>query len=114
METKHTGYCRTMEEVTFDCDLIHSILKRFWTLQALERENVEANDAPDSEVGVGTSKKNRTTFANANAVKLTSELLRIFITEAVQRAAAIADAEGASQIEPTHLEIILPQLLLDF
>jgi len=34
--------------------------------------------------------------------------------EAVQRAAAIAEAEGASQIEPTHLEIILPQLLLDF
>lgn len=34
--------------------------------------------------------------------------------EAVQRAATIAEAEGASQIEPTHLEIILPQLLLDF
>ncbi|RZC10931.1 Protein MHF2-like isoform B [Glycine soja] len=109
-----------MEEVTFECDLIHSILKRFWTLQALERENVEANDPPDSEwvllpqVGVGTSKKNRSTSANANALKLTSELLRIFITEAVQRAATIAEAEGASQIEPTHLEIILPQLLLDF
>ncbi|XP_040867119.1 protein MHF2 homolog, partial [Glycine max] len=95
-------------------DLIHSILKRFWTLRALERENVEANDAPDSEVGVGTSKKNRSTSANANALKLTSELLRIFITEAVQRAAATAEVEGASQLEPTHLEIILPQLLLDF
>ncbi|KAL2321737.1 hypothetical protein Fmac_026116 [Flemingia macrophylla] len=104
-----------MEEVTFDSDLIHSILKRFWTLRALERQNFEAaNDAPDSEVGVGTSKKNRTTSANTNALKLTCELLRIFITEAVQRAAAIAEAEGASQIEPTHLEIILPQLLLDF
>lgn len=34
--------------------------------------------------------------------------------EAVQRAAAVAEAEGASEIEPTHLEIILPQLLLDF
>ncbi|KHN34373.1 Centromere protein X [Glycine soja] len=55
-----------------------------------------------------------TATANANALKLTSELLRIFITEAVQRAATIAEAEGASQIEPTHLEIILPQLLLDF
>ncbi|RDX94710.1 Protein MHF2-like protein, partial [Mucuna pruriens] len=115
-----------MEEVTFECDLIHCILKRFWTLRALgptlslsltllilphppfiaitnffflfpfsERENVEANDAPDSEVGVGTSKKNRPTSANANALKLTCELLRVFITEAVQRAAAIAEAEGA-------------------
>lgn len=34
--------------------------------------------------------------------------------EAVQRAAATAEVEGASQLEPTHLEIILPQLLLDF
>lgn len=34
--------------------------------------------------------------------------------EAVQRAAAIAEAEGVSQIEATHLESILPQLLLDF
>ena len=34
--------------------------------------------------------------------------------EAIQRAAAIAEAEGSSQIEGTHLERILPQLLLDF
>lgn len=34
--------------------------------------------------------------------------------EAVQRAAAIAEAEGVGQIEATHLESILPQLLLDF
>ncbi|KAF1875645.1 hypothetical protein Lal_00006275 [Lupinus albus] len=52
--------------------------------------------------------------ANGNALKLTCELLRVFITEAVQRAAAIAEAEGVSQIEATHLESILPQLLLDF
>ncbi|XP_027333524.1 protein MHF2 homolog isoform X2 [Abrus precatorius] len=64
--------------------------------------------------GIGTSRKNRPTSANANAVRLTSELLRVFITEAVQRAAAIAEAEGANQIEASHLEIILPQLLLDF
>ncbi|WVZ12522.1 hypothetical protein V8G54_017052 [Vigna mungo] len=86
-------------------------------------------------VGVGTSKKSRTTSANGNTLKLTCELLRLFITglfilkekrffahnlfnldinlsldaEAVQRAAAVAEAEGASEIEPTHLEIILPQ-----
>lgn len=83
------------------------------------------------------------TTANATAVKLSCELLRIFITglllpelflrsiicinilakfylnynlnsEAIQRAAAIAEAEGVSQIEATHLERILPQLLLDF
>ncbi|CAI8609815.1 unnamed protein product [Vicia faba] len=118
-----------MEEPTFEPDLIHSIMKRIWTLRTLERENVATNDAAlDSEVGAGSSKKNRTTsgiyviiilltnflFANASALKLTCELLRIFVTEAVQRAVAIAETEGDGQIEATHLESILPQLLLDF
>ncbi|KAI9108836.1 hypothetical protein K1719_020141 [Acacia pycnantha] len=65
-------------------------------------------------VGGGSSRKNRPIFANANALKLSSELLRIFVTEAIQRAAAIAEREGTNQIEATHLESILPQLLLDF
>ncbi|KAL2932616.1 Protein MHF2-like protein, partial [Bienertia sinuspersici] len=52
--------------------------------------------------------------ANATAVKLSCELLRIFITEAIQRSASIAEAEGLTQIEGTHLERVLPQLLLDF
>ncbi|KAG8652631.1 protein MHF2 homolog isoform X3 [Manihot esculenta] len=66
------------------------------------------------KVGVGTSKKIRPTSANSNAVKLSCELLRVFVAEAVQRAAAIAEAEGVSKIEATHLERILPQLLMDF
>ncbi|KAJ7956130.1 Centromere protein X [Quillaja saponaria] len=103
-----------MEETTFDSDLIHAILKLVWTRRALEREKLEGSDALDSEVGAGTSKKNRPTSANANALKLTSELLRLFITEAVQRAATIAEAEGVDKIQATHLERILPQLLLDF
>ncbi|KAB5532085.1 hypothetical protein DKX38_018755 [Salix brachista] len=80
-----------------------------------EREKNEGNDGTDCEqVGAGTSKRTRTTSANSNALKLSCELLRIFITEAVQRSAMIAEAEGAGKIEGTHLERILPQLLLDF
>lgn len=52
--------------------------------------------------------------ANASALKVSCELLRIFVTEAVQRAAFIAEAEEATVIEPTHFERVLPQLLLDF
>ncbi|PNX75634.1 centromere protein x-like, partial [Trifolium pratense] len=52
--------------------------------------------------------------ANASALKLTCELLRVFVTEAIQRSVAIAETEGDGQIEATHLESILPQLLLDF
>ncbi|EPS59672.1 hypothetical protein M569_15133, partial [Genlisea aurea] len=51
---------------------------------------------------------------NANALKLSCEFLRIFVTEAIQRAAAVAEAECSYKIEATHLERILPQLLLDF
>ncbi|KAF5957364.1 hypothetical protein HYC85_004589 [Camellia sinensis] len=79
-----------------------------------EREKNEGTETMEGEAGAGTSKKSRPTFANANALKLSCELLRVFVTEAVQRAATIAEAEGVSKIEATHLERILPQLLLDF
>ncbi|KAD5507697.1 hypothetical protein E3N88_15400 [Mikania micrantha] len=58
--------------------------------------------------------RHRKKGANSNAVRLSCELLRLFVREAVQRAAIIAEAEGGSKIEATHLERILPQLLLDF
>ncbi|XP_024025609.1 protein MHF2 homolog [Morus notabilis] len=103
-----------MEVNSFDPDLIHSIFKLVWTRRALEREKNESADALDSEAGAGASKKSRPTSANGNALKLSCEFLRIFVTEAVQRAAAIAEAEDVSKIEATHLERILPQLLLDF
>ncbi|KAJ9163828.1 hypothetical protein P3X46_023456 [Hevea brasiliensis] len=103
-----------MDDNTFDPDLIRAIFKLVWGRRALEREKNEGADAVDCEVGVGTSKKIRPTSANSNALKLSCELLRVFISEAVQRAAAIAEAEGVSKIEATHLERILPQLLMDF
>ncbi|CAB4280655.1 unnamed protein product [Prunus armeniaca] len=103
-----------MEENTFEPDLVDAIFKLVWSNRALERQMIEGTDALDCEVGAGTSKKNRPTSANGNAVKLSCELLRNFVTEAVQRAATIAEAEGVSKIEATHLERVLPQLLLDF
>ncbi|KAJ6977629.1 centromere protein X-like isoform X1 [Populus alba x Populus x berolinensis] len=96
-----------MEEVTFDPALIQAIFKHIWTRRALEREKNEGNDGTDCEL-------------IPTPLKLSCELLRIFITgfelddEAVQRSAMIAEAEGAGKIEGTHLERILPQLLLDF
>ncbi|KAK9726704.1 hypothetical protein RND81_05G231900 [Saponaria officinalis] len=101
-------------EDTFDADLIHAIFKLVWRRKALEREKNEGIDNLDIEGGAGTYKKVRPTSANATAVKVSCELLRVFITEAIQRAATVAEAEGLTQIEGTHLERILPQLLLDF
>ncbi|XP_068647670.1 protein MHF2 homolog isoform X1 [Aristolochia californica] len=98
----------------FDPDFIHAIFKRVWSRKSLEREANEDVEMVGAEVGVGTSKKKRFTTANSNALKLSCELLKLFVTEAVNRAAIIAEAEGISKIEATHLERILPQLLLDF
>ncbi|CAI0447466.1 unnamed protein product [Linum tenue] len=113
-----------MDEQNIDPGLIHAIFKHVWTRTALEREKNDRNEAPtDADFvivggGAGTAKKNRSTsgilYPNSNALKLSAELIRIFISEAVQRAAAIAEAEGETKIEATHFERILPQLLLDF
>ncbi|KAM7479823.1 hypothetical protein LguiA_028036 [Lonicera macranthoides] len=99
---------------TFEPDLVHAIFKLIWKRKALERGKNEITETVEGEVGAGTSKRNRLTSANANALKLSCELLRVFVTEAVQRAATIAEAEGVGKIEATHLERVLPQLLLDF
>ncbi|CAN4085936.1 unnamed protein product [Withania somnifera] len=102
------------KENTFDPDLIHQIFKLIWKRKAAERAKNELSENIDSEAGTSSSKRSRPTYANANALKLSSELLRVFVAEAIQRAATIAEAEGSIKIEATHLERILPQLLLDF
>ncbi|XP_075107844.1 protein MHF2 homolog isoform X2 [Nicotiana tabacum] len=101
------------KENPFDPDLVHEIFKLAWKRRAAERGKNEISENMDNEVGASSSKRPRPTFANANALKLSSELLRVFVA-AIQRAATIAEAEGSIKIEATHLERILPQLLLDF
>ncbi|XP_073141718.1 protein MHF2 homolog isoform X2 [Henckelia pumila] len=102
-----------MEEHTFDPDLIREIFELVWRRTAAERDKNENSQNVDSEAGASTSKKKGFNGANPHALKLSCELLRIFVT-AIQRAAAIAEIEGSPKIEATHLERILPQLLLDF
>ncbi|XP_047314461.1 protein MHF2 homolog [Impatiens glandulifera] len=101
-------------ETTFEPDLINAIFKIIWKRNALKREKNEGAGTSEADMAVGMLKKTRPTSANANALKLSCELMHIFVSEAVQRASTIAETEGASKIEATHLERILPQLLLDF
>ncbi|KAH8976119.1 hypothetical protein BDL97_01G197600 [Sphagnum fallax] len=99
-------------------DTVHEIFKLVWGQLAskAERAKDDLDDTPEGEVvaAAGATKKLRSTSANANALKLSCELLRLFVCEAVQRVSIIAEGEGLSTIEGTHLERILPQLLLDF
>ncbi|EYU17769.1 hypothetical protein ABFS82_04G176900 [Erythranthe guttata] len=102
-----------MEDNTFDPELIRTIFRLVWERRGAEREKNQFSET-EAEVGPSTSKRSRLTSANANALKLSCELLRVFVTEAIQRAATMAEAEGNHIIEASHLERILPQLLLDF
>ncbi|KAL6652514.1 hypothetical protein ACP70R_011439 [Stipagrostis hirtigluma subsp. patula] len=95
---------------TFDPELIHAIFKLVWR----RGERGGGNEVVDVEPAPETSRRNRSTSANASALKMSCELLKIFVSEAVHRSAFVAEAEGATVIEPTHLERVLPQLLLDF
>ncbi|XP_024397177.1 protein MHF2 homolog isoform X2 [Physcomitrium patens] len=92
------------------------IFKFVWA-QTAKKRSKEDSDEADPEVaaaGAGPSKKSRGTNINSDALKLSCEYLRLFVTEAVERAALVAEAEGCTTIEGTHFERILPQLLLDF
>ncbi|KAJ4459133.1 hypothetical protein PAPYR_4933 [Paratrimastix pyriformis] len=45
---------------------------------------------------------------------LTGEFLRVFVSEALQRACLQAEKDGRKELSCSDLERILPQLLLDF
>ncbi|NP_001414874.1 unnamed protein product [Triticum aestivum] len=103
---------REARDETFNPDLIRAIFKLVWSRRTDRGGPVD--EAVDIEPAAETSRRNRSTSANASALQVSCELLRMFVAEAVQRCAVIAEAEGATTIEPTHLERVLPQLLLDF
>ena len=48
------------------------------------------------------------------AVVASAEVLRCFAAEIVQRAAEVAHQDGDDTMDGSHLERVLPQLLLDF
>ncbi|KAH7352096.1 hypothetical protein KP509_19G029700 [Ceratopteris richardii] len=98
---------------SFDPDTVMEIFKLVWLRTSKDREQKQEEDILAAEGG-GLVAKKKITTANANSLKLSCELLKLFVTETIQRAALIAEAEGLTTIEATHLERILPQLLLDF
>ncbi|KAM9177593.1 centromere protein X isoform 2-T3 [Mergus octosetaceus] len=53
------------------------------------------------------------TRVNGDALRLTAELLKVFV-RAAARAARQAQAEDVENVNIEHVEKVLPQLLLDF
>lgn len=58
--------------------------------------------------------KDEKTKYTPDALKMTTEMMRLYVVEAASRASSQAKCEGSTVVELEHLEKILPQLLLDF
>ena len=54
------------------------------------------------------------TKMSSEAVKLTAEMIKIYVIEALNRSAEQAMKSGDSEVKMEHLEKVLPQFLLDF
>ena len=88
---------REMDHPTFDKALVRLLLEKQFK-----------NDTAPLEK---TSKK---TKLQDQTLAVSGEFLRLFTQEAVRRAQAQAALEGHAVVTPAHLQLILPQLLLDF
>lgn len=58
--------------------------------------------------------KDKKTKINNDAVKLSAELLYLFILECAYRSSEQAKVDGAARVDIQHFEKVLPKLLLDF
>jgi hypothetical protein len=57
--------------------------------------------------------KDSNTKINKESLQIVVHLLKVMTDEALQRSIDVAKAEDVTHVDPDHLEIILPQFLLD-
>lgn len=88
-------------EDEFTVELVYAALREVWA----------ADDAADP---VAAARREFDTTAKPEALELCAKLVRAFVKEATARACEAARVEGDRAVDGTHLERVLPQLLLDF
>jgi hypothetical protein len=49
-----------------------------------------------------------------DGIKMSSEIMRFFVLEMIERAATVARSEESPSIDPHHVLQITPSLLMDF
>ncbi|RLN75580.1 hypothetical protein BBJ28_00024800, partial [Nothophytophthora sp. Chile5] len=74
----------------------------------------DADELDTAPLGSAAASAARVKKIHPDAVKLSSEYLRLFVVEALHRAQMEATVDDSPTVEPHHLEQILAQLLLDF
>lgn len=85
---------------------------------AAEANDAEAHDAEAHDRGMAgggaAGRPGKKVLIKDEAVVASAEVLRMFAAEMVQRAAEVARQDGDGVVDGSHLERVLPQLLLDF
>jgi len=89
--------------------LVEKIFKRTWEERQGSRVNME-----DEHVDSRFQDTQDVTKIQSDALVLSSELLRLFLLEALYRAQEEAMIDDSPDVQPHHIEQILVQLMLDF
>ncbi|KAG6618960.1 Centromere protein X [Phytophthora cinnamomi] len=110
-----------MAPPTFKPALVEQLFQAAWAANAASAAETAASDSSDEEelfdsapLVSAAAAAARVRKIHADAVKLSAEMLRLFVVEAVRRAQMEAMVDDSEQVEPQHVEQILAQLLLDF
>lgn len=96
--------------------LVEYIFRRVWenqqgiSINDLCRNNGSGSDDEETK----TDTPVRVVKISHDALKMSSEFLRLFIVDALYRAQMEAMVDDSPAVEPHHVEQILAQLLLDF
>ncbi|OQR97691.1 hypothetical protein ACHHYP_10107 [Achlya hypogyna] len=92
--------------------LVERLLRSAWKRLA-EHDDAEGDDssADDDDAVLVDGAKVK---IQPDAVRLSAELLRLFVLSALRRAQEEAMIDGSLEVEPRHVEQILALLLLDF
>jgi len=103
---EHTEDAANRDPITFNPKLVEALLRKHW----------QADTAGDHTTLSGLSQPAPAppVKISPEAVQLCAEALRLFVKEAVDRAGEEASCSGDDMVEPSHVEQILAQLLLDF
>ena len=107
---------------TFRVALVEQLFRSAWaataTATAAEAVASDSSDEDDlfdsAPLVTAAAAAARVRKIHSDALKLSAEMLRLFVIEGVRRAQMEAMVDDSATVEPLHVEQILAQLLLDF
>ncbi|CAI5712632.1 hypothetical protein KXD40_001640 [Peronospora effusa] len=110
-----------MAPPTFQPAMVEQLFQSAWAANAASTSETIGGDSSEEEelfdsapLVSAAAAASRVRKIHVDAVKLSAEMLRLFVVEAVHRAQMEAMVDDSEQVEPLHVEQILAQLLLDF